>query len=65
MVQDLPNQYIDAKRKASRETGKLISVFPEDIPEEWGLENIIDYSFIMEFLKSNANTDEVKKYLRI
>ena len=58
---DLLNQYIDAKRKASRETGKSISVFPENIPVDWSLENIVDYDFIIKFLKDNATTVQWKE----
>ena len=65
VVPDLSNQYLDAKRKASRETGLPISVFSATIPDEWSLENLVDYDFILRFLKDNATTVVAKDYLGV
>ena len=50
---DLNTIYKIAKRDASVETGKNISVFPNDC--EWTKEQLTDYDFITDFINNYGN----------
>jgi len=61
---DLDKWYNDGlKNIAIPETKGYNINFPEQRPEDWTLDNILDYEFIKNFLVSNAQTIYAKNYL--
>lgn len=55
--------YNDAKRDASRETGLSTRDFPQYRPDIFNKDNIINDTFIDDYLLKYAYTHEAKKYL--
>lgn len=55
--------YNRAKVRANFETGLPITTFPENIPSEFNLDNLIDVVYIENFLRKYATSSEAKKEL--
>lgn len=61
---DLSSIYNRAKRYASVETNLPLQTFPTALPDFWSsFEKVSDIDFIEDFLRSNAYSQEAKKYL--
>ena len=57
--------YEKSIRDAVRETGLLSDIFPEYLPDEFSLDNLLDDDFIDQYLIKYAHTFQAKKALNI